>query len=180
MTLERPSARLLDIAGVNLSAREDNMDTQGRAAYGSRPAAVASVIHSGADARREGRPTVRSFFGLAGSGMQGHSPPGAPAYPENDGSLQGLMKTAVEDALAVSCLYAIVVFGRGLTTPGATSVFRHSDFWVWVALLVVCNAFLQVFYPALKQQLVQASVFSVMLVLMSPIKTRELVSPGEG
>ena len=43
---------------------------------------------------------------------------------------------------------------------------------------MLCNVFLQAFYPALKQQLIQASVFSVVLVLMSPIKTPCCSSPA--
>ena len=119
-----------------------------------------------------GNGTVRSFFGLAGTGMVKADD------ACNDGSLGALFKTALEDSIAATCLYAIVVCGRGLTTPGAMSVFKQTDFWVWLALLVLCNVFLQVFYPALKQQLVQASVFSVVLVLMSPIKTPVLLEPG--
>jgi hypothetical protein len=113
--------------------------------------------------------SVRSYFGLYGSGL-------AKDDAESDGSLDGIFRIALEDSLAVTCLYAIVVCGRGLTTPGAMSVFSDRSFWLWLALLIICNMFLQVFYPPLRQQLVQASVFSVVLVLMSPIKTPALCS----
>jgi hypothetical protein len=46
----------------------------------------------------------------------------------NDGSLGALFKTALEDSVALTCLYAIVVCGRGLTTPGAMSVFNQTGF----------------------------------------------------
>ena len=112
--------------------------------------------------------SVRAFFGLQGSGL-------AKDEAERDGSLDTIFRVALEDSLAVTCLYAIIVCGRGLTTPGAMSVFSDRSFWLWLAILIVCNMFLQVFYPPLRQQLVQASVFSVVLVLMSPIKTPALV-----
>jgi hypothetical protein len=112
--------------------------------------------------------SVRAFFGLQGSGL-------AKDEAESDGSLDAIFRIALEDSLAVTCLYAIVVCGRGLTTPGAMSVFSDRSFWLWLAILIVCNMFLQVFYPPLRQQLVQATVFSVVLVLMSPIKTPALV-----
>jgi len=66
--------------------------------------------------------TVRSFFGLAGTGMVKADD------ACNDGSLGALFKTALEDSVALTCLYAIVVCGRGLTTPGAMSVFNQTGF----------------------------------------------------
>jgi hypothetical protein len=110
---------------------------------------------------------VRAYFGLTGSGLPKDD-------VQSDGSLEDILRIALEDSLAVTCLYAIVVCGRGLTTPDAMSVFSDKSFWLWLALLIICNVFLQVFYPPLRQQLVQASVFSVVLVLMSPIKTPAL------
>jgi hypothetical protein len=147
-----------------------------------RAAVYASLEQDGkalADGREQaggaagGEGTVRHFFGLQGDGLQQGE--GASGKAGNDGTLEGLFKTALEDSIAVTCLYVIVVCGRGITVPGATSVFLQTDFWIWLALLVACNVFLQVFYPSLKAQLVNASVLTVVLVLMSPIKTSRLV-----
>lgn len=113
-------------------------------------------------------PPVRLFFGLKGHGHEEDGPP-------NDGSVRAVLRTALEDSSAALCLYVIVVAGRSVRSPEARTILGSADLWIWFGMLVVCNIFLQIFYPTLRQHLVQATIFAVLLVLMSPIKRRDLV-----
>lgn len=77
---------------------------------------------------------------------------------------------AVIETVVIFVLFVTVVCGRSVTSPGCLKVLRKLDILVWLVLFVGINTALKQFYPRFDDQLLNASVFSIVYMLMAPLK----------
>jgi len=96
---------------------------------------------------------------------------------DNDLSSATLWKNfqqALTETLVILLLFVTVVCGRSITSPQYLQVFRKLDIWIWVILFLGINTVLKQYYPRFDDQLLNASVFSIVYTLMVPLKVEQM------
>mgnify|MGYP006897108658 CR=1 FL=1 len=96
---------------------------------------------------------------------------------DNDLSSSSFAKNfrqALTETLVIFLLFVTVVCGRSITSPDYLKVFRKLDLWVWVLLFLGINTVLKQYYPRFDDQLLNASVFSIVYTLMVPLKVEQM------
>lgn len=83
-------------------------------------------------------------------------------------------RQALTETFVILLLFVTVVCGRSITSPQYLQVFRKLDLWVWVFLFLGINTVLKQFYPRFDDQLLNASVFSIVYTLMVPLKVEQM------
>lgn len=82
---------------------------------------------------------------------------------------------ATVETLVIFGLFAVVVAGRSITNRNYLKVFKTLDIWTWVILFLLINTALKTYYPKFDDQLLNASVFSIVYTLMVPLKVEQMV-----
>ena len=80
------------------------------------------------------------------------------------------LKQALVETFVILLLFVVVVCGRSITEPTCINVLKKIDVLVWVAVFIIINTGLKTFYPRFDDQLLNASVFSIIYTLMAPLK----------
>lgn len=92
---------------------------------------------------------------------------------DNDLSSKSMLNNfqqALIETFVILLLFVVVVCGRSITEPTCINVLKKIDILVWVAVFVLINTGLKTFYPRFDDQLLNASVFSIIYTLMAPLK----------
>ena len=115
-----------------------------------------------------------------GSAGGGGGPPGfgggaAGGYPPKQCTTYEAFEESTREALIVLALYAIVVLGRWVHDPEALETVLKPDFWVWAVLLIPIGAFLKVVAPKVRDSLLNASIFNIILLLLMPLKHKSMM-----
>jgi hypothetical protein len=103
-------------------------------------------------------------------GMPGMPGMGGSTGPAHKCTPQGALLESLQEALIVLILYLIVAVGKWVHDREALETLRRGDFWVWVVLLVTVGTFLKYFSPKIRDSVLNAAVFNVILLMMQPIK----------
>lgn len=86
--------------------------------------------------------------------------------------LQNLQAASIETGVIFG-LFIVVVGARAITDSKILEVFKQLDLWIWVVVFLFINAFLKTFYPKFDDQLINASIFSIVYTLMIPLKIEQ-------
>lgn len=93
----------------------------------------------------------------------------------SSGSLYKNFQQATVETCVIFGLFILVVAGRSITNRDYLKVFRNVEIWVWVVLFLLINTLLKAYYPRFDDQLINASVFSIVYTLMIPLKVEQVV-----
>lgn len=97
---------------------------------------------------------------------------------DNDLSSKSIYKNfkqATVETLVIFGLFTVVVAGRSITNRSYIKVFKKLEIWTWIVLFLLVNMLLKSYYPRFDDQLINASVFSIVYTLMVPLKVEQMV-----